>query len=77
MNCDRSGSRPARKVRVINDRGAGDAFMAGIIYGYLQEMSIEARCQFALATAALAVTHEKNGQSRNVGRRSQQNIGIA
>jgi sugar/nucleoside kinase (ribokinase family) len=36
--------------------GAGDAFAAGFIYGYLSKWSLEKACKFANAMGALATT---------------------
>lgn len=46
---------PVYKVEVIDASGAGDAFMAGFLYGTLKEWSIEERMQFGNATAAHAI----------------------
>jgi len=44
---------------VINVNGAGDAFMAGIIYGLQQNYSLMLACQWGAAAAAFTVTsHE-------------------
>lgn len=41
---------------IINGNGAGDAFMAGIIYGMQQNHSIQHACQWGAAAAAFTVS---------------------
>ena len=41
---------------VINVNGAGDAFMAGIIYGLQQQFSLRNACQWGAAAAAFTVS---------------------
>jgi sugar/nucleoside kinase (ribokinase family) len=43
---------PAYKVEVVDGSGAGDAFMAGFLYGVLQGWEIDRTARFANATAA-------------------------
>jgi pseudouridine kinase len=47
--------RPVRYVPPVNTTGAGDAFMAGIIYGTLQGWDEEAIVDFSLAVARITV----------------------
>lgn len=44
-------------LEVIERIGAGDAFCAGLLYGYLHRFGAEAALNFALATGALKHTH--------------------
>lgn len=53
-----SQHRHALKVEVINATGAGDAFMAGLVYAYLKRESMDEACMTAMAASALALTHE-------------------
>jgi sugar/nucleoside kinase (ribokinase family) len=46
---------PADPVTVVDGSGAGDAFMAGFIYGHLQGWGLEKCSHFATATAAHAI----------------------
>jgi len=46
---------PAFKVPVVDTCGAGDAFVAGFLYGTLQEWNLEKTALFASATAAFCV----------------------
>ena len=47
---------PAYPVEVVDGTGAGDAFAAGFIYGYLQEWDLERTAKFASAMGSLATT---------------------
>jgi len=47
---------PPFKVNVIDTTGAGDSFTAGILFGWLNEMSLEATAVLASALGALAST---------------------
>ncbi|MBI2971902.1 MAG: carbohydrate kinase family protein [Candidatus Aenigmarchaeota archaeon] len=49
-------SYPAYRVRCLDPTGAGDAFAAGFIHGYLQQWSIDEAAPFANACGALATT---------------------
>lgn len=49
----------SEKISVKNASGAGDAFMAGYIYGYLQDMNIEDRMKFATCASRVALMSEK------------------
>jgi pseudouridine kinase len=42
---------------VLNTGGAGDAFLAGLAYSWLEELTLDDSVQFALAAAAIAVEH--------------------
>jgi sugar/nucleoside kinase (ribokinase family) len=46
---------PCFKVNVVDTSGAGDSFMAGFIYGHLQEWNVEKCARFANAVAAHCV----------------------
>lgn len=43
---------------VINSNGAGDALMAALCHGWLQQMSARQTCRFALAAASLALASQ-------------------
>lgn len=53
-----SGTFKIPSVKVISATGAGDAFMAGLVYGYLNDFKIEESTKFASAAAVLALSHE-------------------
>lgn len=44
---------------IINTNGAGDAYMAGIVYGYLQQISVEETLKYASAMAFYAMSSEE------------------
>jgi 5-dehydro-2-deoxygluconokinase len=44
------------RVDVLNVLGAGDAFMAGFLYGWLRDQSIEQSCAYANACGAIVVS---------------------
>jgi pseudouridine kinase len=50
---------PVQFVDAVNTSGAGDAFMAGIVYGTLRQFSEEETIEFASAMAALTVQSAK------------------
>lgn len=57
--CLRSGDRglePALAVPVVNANGAGDALMAGLVYGHLNGLSLAQAVRFGSGCAALTVT---------------------
>ncbi|MGL4991921.1 MAG: carbohydrate kinase family protein [Sarcina sp.] len=49
----------AGKVDVINVTGAGDSFVSGMGYGYLNGMSIEDTVKFAISMSVLTIAHEQ------------------
>ena len=51
-----SGWQAALPVTVVNATGAGDALMAGLLHGYLQDMPLKKSVHFALACSALTLT---------------------
>jgi pseudouridine kinase len=44
-------------IEVINATGAGDAFMAGLVYAYLKGMNIEDTAWIAMGASRLALSH--------------------
>lgn len=49
----------AGKVDVINVTGAGDSFVSGMGYGYLNNLSIIDTVKFAIAMSVLTIAHEQ------------------
>lgn len=49
------GWSPAPAVEIINTTGAGDALMAGLAWGWLQQQTLDETVQFAQACAALTL----------------------
>jgi len=57
-NGNQNGWLSSHQVKVVNATGAGDAFVAAVMYGCLKRMSIEEIATFAQAAAVLALSHE-------------------
>jgi len=53
---DNAPTYRATRVEVLNVLGAGDAFMAGFLYGWLRNESIEQSCAYANACGAMVVS---------------------
>jgi pseudouridine kinase len=55
-------TRSFSEVKMINASGAGDSFMAGVIYGYVNDFEIEKTLDYALAAGIIAIstTHTIN-----------------
>ena len=58
--CNQSESffRPAPQVKIKNCTGAGDAFMAGLVYSWLHGMSLQDSAAFAEAASKMTLEHE-------------------
>lgn len=54
-----NGKIKADDVAVKNVTGAGDAFVAGLGYGYMNNLSITEKVKFAVAMSIIAISHEK------------------
>ena len=44
---------------IVNASGAGDSFFAGIIYGYMNDLSVEESLDYALAAGILAIRSDQ------------------
>ncbi|MFZ5985889.1 MAG: carbohydrate kinase family protein [Bacillota bacterium] len=69
----------AKPIKVVDPTGAGDAYRAGLLKGYLEGASLEAMGRLASVTAVYAVEH-KGGQGhkytlREFNERYNQNFG--
>lgn len=55
---DSEGHRhePTKPVEMVSATGAGDAFMAGLVYGHIQQLSLEETVKMAQAMSALTVS---------------------
>lgn len=49
---------PAHKINVANATGAGDAFVAALVYCYYNNFDIDYSARFAMAASVLALSHE-------------------
>ena len=47
------------KIDVKNVTGAGDSFVAGIGYGYVNNLSIKDTLKYAMAMSIITITHEE------------------
>ena len=56
-NGSEMGKIKAKDVRAINVTGGGDAFVAGIGYGYMNDMPFQEMVKYAIAMSVIAVTH--------------------
>jgi len=54
-NSERSYHASAYQSTIVNATGAGDACMAGLIYGHLRDLTLEETATWAQAMAALTV----------------------
>ncbi|MEJ8554779.1 carbohydrate kinase family protein [Tepidibacter sp. Z1-5] len=54
-----SGRIKAHDVEVNNVTGAGDSFVAGLGYGYMNNMSMEDMVKFAIAMSIITISHEE------------------
>lgn len=46
------------KTKIVNANGAGDAFVAGLVYSELKEYERDRAVKFAMACSSLALSHE-------------------
>ena len=49
----------AEKIEVKNVTGAGDSFVAGIGYGYMNNLSIKDTLKYSVAMSIITITHEE------------------
>ncbi|MGL4344531.1 MAG: carbohydrate kinase family protein [Cellulosilyticaceae bacterium] len=54
-----AGIIKASKVNVVNVTGAGDAFVAGIGYGYSHDLSVKDTVKFAITMSNITIAHEE------------------
>lgn len=50
---------PPYPTEVVNTTGAGDAFMAGIAYGFIENFDILNSCKLGIACSSIAISSEK------------------
>lgn len=48
----------APDIKVINTTGSGDAFMAGLVYSYINDMVIDDTIHFSMTAAEMTLSHE-------------------
>lgn len=54
---EESGRIKANDVEVVNVTGAGDSFVAGLGYGYMEEMTVQDTVKFAIAMSTITISH--------------------
>lgn len=57
-NRNESGQIKAKNVKVKNTTGAGDSFVAGVGYGYMNNLTIKDTVKYAIAMSAITIYHE-------------------
>lgn len=58
-NGKEEGIIKANDVLVLNVTGAGDAFVAGMGYGYMKNLSVKETVKFAVAMSSITIAHEE------------------
>lgn len=58
-NGKEAGKFKANNVPVKNVTGAGDSFVAGLAYGYMNKLSLDDTVTFAIAMATITIAHEE------------------
>jgi pseudouridine kinase len=51
-------SKTREMTDVVNATGAGDAFTAGLVYGYINNMDLRSTLDFSMAAAGLTLAHQ-------------------
>lgn len=59
MNKDEYGKMVAKNAIVKNVTGAGDSFVAGIGYGYINKLSMKDTVKYAIAMSIITIAHEE------------------
>ena len=57
-NKNHRGIMMARGAKVVNVTGAGDSFVAGLGYGYMNQLSLHDTVKFAIGASVLTISHE-------------------
>lgn len=58
-NKETSGIVKSEQVKVKNVTGAGDSFVSGIAYGYMNGLSMEETVRYAIAMSVITIRHEE------------------
>ncbi|MGL4737382.1 MAG: carbohydrate kinase family protein [Cellulosilyticaceae bacterium] len=58
-NTGGAGIIKAKDVEVVNVTGAGDAFVAGLGYGYTHGLTVQETVKFAIAMSNITISHEE------------------
>lgn len=46
------------QIEVVNTTGAGDSFIAGVVYSYLNNFNLEQSAEFAMCTSLVTISHK-------------------
>ena len=57
-NTDKAVHIPGVKINIVNATGAGDAFMSGIMYGFMNDLDLEETAKFSVGASTLALSHK-------------------
>lgn len=64
------------KIKVVNSTGAGDAFVAGLAYSYINDFDIDYSTRFAMTASMLALSYEDtinpNMSVENINRKMEE-----
>jgi len=52
------GLIPSKEIKMVNATGAGDAFIAGLVYSYLNDFNAKESARFSMAASIVALSHE-------------------
>ncbi|WP_297634131.1 carbohydrate kinase family protein [uncultured Clostridium sp.] len=58
VNREEEGKIKAKDVKVKNTTGAGDSFVAGLGYGYMNELSLKDIVKYSIAMSIVTISHE-------------------
>ncbi len=58
INKEEKGKIKAKNVTVKNTTGAGDSFVAGVGYGYMNNLSLKDTVKYAIAMSTITISHE-------------------
>lgn len=58
MNNEETGKIKAKNATVKNTTGAGDSFVAGVGYGYMNNLSLKDTVKYAIAMSTITISHE-------------------
>lgn len=59
MNKEEFGTLKSEGISVTNVTGAGDSFVAGLGYGYINNLSIKEMVKFSMAMSIVTISHEE------------------
>ena len=49
----------AKQIPVVNVTGAGDSCVAGLLYGYMNQLSVREMIKYSIAISAITISHPK------------------